>query len=163
MPAYFRADDVKAVNSFLSSFVAFVVQCCFGRGIVACPDLSSRFPRQPLTPQGRLNPSIMLPAHPLVKKKRDIFLSHAFSADGLCSAPAESKSFFAMRIAHVQYSWEELIEWIISFRRHFLFARLLGSRTAHGMLYTCIQGITVLKKRYRSFIWMRQISWKAAY
>ena len=105
----------------------------------------------------------MLPAHPLVKKKRDIVLSHAISADGLCSAPAESKSFFAMRIAHVQYSWEELIEWIISFRRHFLFARLLGSRTAHGMLYTCIQGITVLKKRYRSFIWMRQISWKAAY
>lgn len=105
----------------------------------------------------------MLPAYPLVKKKRDTALAHAFSTDGLCSAATETKGLFSMRIAHVQYSWEEIIQWLISFRRHFLFARLLGSRTAHGMLYTCVQGITVLKKRYRGFIWMHQISFSAAH
>lgn len=86
---------------------------------------------------------------------------HAFSTDGLCSSETEAKGLFAMHIAHVHYSWEEVIAWLISFRKHFLFARLLGSRTAHGMLYTCMQGITDLKKRYRGFIWMRLFIWKA--
>ncbi len=127
------------------------------------PELCSRFPPLTSNPARVVKSNIMLPASPLVKKKKDTALAHAFSVDGLCSNETEAKGLFAMCIAHVQYSWEEIAEWVRVFRRIFLFARLLGSRTAHGMLYTCIQGITVLKKRYRGFIWMQQISRKAAY